>query len=61
MFERASSFSDRTYGSPRVWQDLQASGEQRSINRVARLMKLAKLQAILYPPARRPLFPGLAA
>jgi putative transposase len=37
--------SDRTYGSPRVWHDLKAAGEQCGINRVARLMKLANLQA----------------
>ena len=37
--------SDRTYGSPRVWHDLRAAGEQCGINRVARLMKVANLQA----------------
>lgn len=37
--------SDGTYGSPRVWHDLMASGEHCGINRVARLMKLANLQA----------------
>ncbi len=37
--------SDRTYGSPRVWHDLRATGEQCGVNRVARLMKLANLQA----------------
>jgi putative transposase len=37
--------SDRTYGSPRVWHDLRAAGEQCGINRVAQLMKLANLQA----------------
>ncbi|MDD0812923.1 IS3 family transposase [Curvibacter sp. RS43] len=37
--------SDRTYGSPRVWHVLRAAGEQCGINRVARLMKLANLQA----------------
>ena len=42
-----SSFeaSDRTYGSPRIVRDLRASGEHCSENRVARLMRLAKLQA----------------
>ena len=37
--------SDRTYGSPRVWHDLKAAGEHCGLNRVARLMKLANLQA----------------
>jgi putative transposase len=37
--------SDRTYGSPRVWHDLKAAGEQCGVNRVARLMKVANLQA----------------
>lgn len=37
--------SDRTYGSPRVWHDLKAAGEQCGVNRVARLMKVADLQA----------------
>ena len=37
--------SDRTYGSPRVWQDLQDWGEACSVNRVARLMQAAQLKA----------------
>jgi putative transposase len=37
--------SDRTYGSSRVWHDLRAAGEQCGINRVARLVKVANLQA----------------
>lgn len=37
--------SDRTYGSPRVWHDLRAAGEQRGVNRVAHLMKASNLQA----------------
>ena len=37
--------SDRTYGSPRVWHDLRADGERCGMNRVARLMQQAKLQA----------------
>lgn len=37
--------SDRTFGSLRVWHDLRATGEQCGVNRVARLMKLANLQA----------------
>ena len=40
-FER----SDRTYGSPRVWHDLRAWGFACSRHRVARLMRLAQLQA----------------
>lgn len=42
-----SSFtqSDRTYGAPRVWRDLRDLGETCSENRVARLMRLASLQA----------------
>jgi putative transposase len=37
--------SDRTYGSPRIVRDLRAAGERCSENRVARLMRLAKMQA----------------
>jgi putative transposase len=37
--------SDRTYGSPRIVRDLHAAGEQYSKKRVARLMRIAKLQA----------------
>ena len=37
--------SDRTYGSPRVWRDLQDWGEDCSENRVARLMQAAQLKA----------------
>lgn len=42
-----SSFeqSDRTYGSPRVWQDLYDWGERISENRVARLMCRAGIRA----------------
>jgi putative transposase len=37
--------SDRTYGSPRVWRDLRASGFACGEHRVARLMRAAGLQA----------------
>ncbi len=37
--------SDRTYGAPRVWRDLRDLGEVCCENRVARLMRLASLQA----------------
>ena len=37
--------SDRTYGSPRVWRDLQDWQVRCSENRVARLMRKEKLQA----------------
>lgn len=37
--------SRKTYGSPRIHRDLQASGEAVSVNRVARLMKQAGIQS----------------
>jgi len=37
--------SRKTYGSPRIHRDLQASGESVGIHRVARLMKYAGIQA----------------
>jgi putative transposase len=37
--------SDSTYGSPRIWRDLHDAGERIGENRVARLMRSAKLQA----------------
>lgn len=37
--------SRQTYGSPRVHQDLLATGERISVNRVARLMKAAGIQS----------------
>ena len=37
--------SDQTYGSPRVFRDLQEAGETCSLNRVARLMQIAGIKA----------------
>ncbi len=37
--------SDRTYGSPRVWRDLQDWGHPCSVNRVARLMQQLGIKA----------------
>ena len=37
--------SHQTYGSPRIHQDLIASGEQVSVNRVAKIMKTAGIQS----------------
>lgn len=45
-FER----SRNTYGSPRIWHELRAQGERCGHNRVARLMRLARLRA---RPTRR--------
>jgi putative transposase len=45
LIRESFELSDRTYGSPRVWHDLRAMGENCGLNRVARLMSQAKLQA----------------
>jgi len=37
--------SRQTYGSPRIHKDLQTSGEHVSVNRVAKLMKVAGIQS----------------
>ncbi|MBB6322008.1 hypothetical protein FHX56_005360 [Paraburkholderia tropica] len=37
--------SHKTYGSPRIWHALRAAGESCGVNRVARLMQQAGLQA----------------
>jgi putative transposase len=45
MIRQSFEASDRTYGSRRVWQDVLAWGERCGLNRVARLMNQAGLQA----------------
>ena len=45
LIRESFELSDRTYGSPRVWHDLRALGKSCGMNRVIRLMRLAKLQA----------------
>lgn len=45
LVRQSFAMSDRTYGSPRVWRDLLEWGEKLGENRVARLMRLAHLQA----------------
>jgi putative transposase len=45
LVRQSFAMSDRTYGSPRVWRDLLDWGERIGENRVARLMRLAHLQA----------------
>lgn len=45
LFRESFELSDHTDGSPRVWHDLRAMGESCVMNRVIRLVRLAKLQA----------------
>jgi putative transposase len=45
LIRQSFEASDRTYGSRRVWRDVLAWGERCGINRVARLMSGAGLQA----------------
>ena len=45
LIRESFELSDRTYGSPRAWHDLRAMGESCGLNRVAKLMSQAKLQA----------------
>jgi putative transposase len=53
IIRRSFNESRRTYGSPRVWQDLNDWGHSCSVHRVARLMRLAKLRGRTRP-RRRP-------
>jgi putative transposase len=52
------ALSGDTYGSPRIWKDLIVAGERCSENRVARLMRAAKLHAQA-KPRRTPIDVGL--
>jgi putative transposase len=45
LIRQSFEASDRTYGSRRVWRDVLAWGERCGINRIARLMSEAGLQA----------------
>ncbi|MEQ0777264.1 IS3 family transposase [Paraburkholderia tropica] len=45
LVRESFELSDKTYGSPRIWHDLRAAGERCGVNRVARLMQQAGLQA----------------
>jgi len=45
LIRQSFEASDRTYGSRRVWRDLQAWGERCGIHRVERLMHAARLAA----------------
>ena len=45
LIRESFELSDRICGSPRVWHDLRALGESCRMNRVIRLMHMAKLQA----------------
>ena len=51
------ALSGRTYGSPRIWRDLVEAGERVGENRVARLMRCAKIEA-LRRKKRRPVDEG---
>jgi putative transposase len=52
------ALSQQTYGSPRVWKDLVVAGERCSENRVARLMRRARIAAQL-KPRRKPTDVGM--
>jgi putative transposase len=52
------ALSGRTYGSPRIWRDLQEAGERISRKRVERLMRRAGIAA-LQAKKRRPIDEGV--
>lgn len=52
------ALSQQTYGSPRVWKDLAVAGERCSENRVARLMRAARISA-QPKPRRKPIDVGM--
>ena len=52
------ALSHQTYGSPRVWKDLVVAGERCSENRIARLMRVARITA-QPKPRRRPTDAGM--
>ena len=52
------ALSQQTYGSPRVWKDLLVWGEACGENRIARLMRIAKLSA-QPKPRRKPTDVGM--
>jgi putative transposase len=52
------ALSQQTYGSPRVWKDLVVWGEACGENRIARLMRIAKLSA-QPKPRRKPTDVGM--
>lgn len=52
------ALSGRTYGSPRIWKDMIVAGESCGKNRVARLMRLAQINA-QPKPRRKPTDVGL--
>jgi putative transposase len=45
LIRQSFEASDRTYGSRRVWRDVQAWGESCGLNRIARLMRTAGIAA----------------
>jgi putative transposase len=52
------ALSQQTYGSPRVWKDLVVAGEGCSENRIARLMRAARINA-QPKPRRKPTDVGM--
>ena len=47
------ALSGQTYGSPRVWKDMVVAGERCSENRIARLMRVARISGQA-KPRRKP-------